>query len=76
VGGSTTHPTRPIKQNSHAVCRAGRENRVKMAARFPCSFIQANHGRDRGLRNKIEQILNELPPPWLLQCVPWSGLTR
>lgn len=27
MGGSTANPTRPIKQDSHAVCRAGRGGR-------------------------------------------------
>lgn len=53
MGGVTENPTRPIKQNSHAVCRAGREDQGQNGSKISLLFIQANHGRDRGLRNEI-----------------------
>lgn len=47
---------------------------VKVAVRHPCSFIQANHGRHRGLRNKIRTNAESHPTDVaFMVCAPVQG---
>lgn len=51
------------------------ETRVRKAVRHPCSFIQANHGGGRGLRDKSRANAKLTPRPGFYRVCPGPGLT-